>query len=261
MPTALITGASSGIGLEFAKIHAAKGGDLILVARSGDKLEQLKTDLINSHPIKVHIVVKDLGAPNAAQEVYDEVKKLNLQVDYLINNAGFGDFGLFLNTSWDKEQQMMQLNMIALSQLTKLFVKDMAARKSGKILNIASTASFQPGPTMAIYYATKAFVYYFSSALYNELKPYGISVTSFHPGPTKTGFQDAADMHSSRLLKLVPVPEALPVAKKGYAAMMKGKRTATPGLINNIFQISSKLTPWGIIIPVTRYLQGSEQVK
>ena len=261
MPTALITGASSGIGLELAKIHAAKGGDLILVARSGDKLEKLKTELISSHKIKVHIVVKDLGAPNAAQEVYDEVQKQNLQVDYLINNAGFGDFGLFLNTNWDKEQQMMQLNMVALSQLTKLFVKDMATRKSGKILNIASTASFQPGPTMAIYYATKAFVYYFSSALYNELKPYGISVTSFHPGPTKTGFQDAADMHSSRLLKFMPVPDAQPVAKKGYAAMMKGKRTSTPGLINNIFQISAKLMPWGIIIPVTRYLQGSEQVK
>ena len=261
MPTALITGASSGLGLEFAKIHAAKGGDLILVARSGNKLEQLKQELSAAHKIQVTIIVKDLSIPDAAQHIYDEVQSKHLKVDYLINNAGFGDFGLFANTSWEKEHQMMQLNMTALAQLTKLFVKDMVAARSGKILNIASTASFQPGPTMAIYYATKAFVYYFSSALYNEVKPYGVTVTSFHPGPTKTGFQDAADMHSSRLLKLMPVPDALPVAKKGYAAMMKGKRTSIPGFLNNMFQVSAKLTPWWIIIPATRFLQGSEEVK
>ena len=261
MPTALITGASSGLGLEFAKIHASNGGDLILVARSGNKLEQLKQELTAKHNIQVTIIVKDLSVTDAAQQVYDEVKSKQLKVDYLINNAGFGDFGLFANTNWEKEHQMMQLNMTALAHLTKLFVKDMVAARSGKILNIASTASFQPGPTMAIYYATKAFVYYFSSALYNELKPYGVSVTSFHPGPTKTGFQDAADMHSSRLLKLMPVPDALPVAKKGYAAMMKGKRTAIPGFINNVFQMSSKLMPWWFIIPTTRFLQGSEEVK
>lgn len=257
MATALITGASSGLGLEFAKIHATTGGSLILVARSGDKLEQLKAELIANHKIQVHVIVKDLSSTNAAQEIFNEVKKRNLPVDYLINNAGFGELGLFVNTNWEKEHQMMQLNMIALTHLTKLFLPDMAAKRSGKVLNISSSAAFQPGPAMAIYYATKAFVYYFSSALHNEVKNLGVTVTSFHPGPTKTGFQDAANMQNARLFKLMPVPEATEVAKKGYKAMLKGKRTAIPGLVNNMFQLSAKLLPWSIVIPVTRYMQGS----
>lgn len=261
MATALITGASSGLGFELAKIHASKGGNLVLVARRGDILEQLKQELTITHKIAVHVIESDLSSPNAAQSIYDEVKMNNIQVDFLINNAGFGDFGLFIHTDWQKDNDMAQVNMIALMQLTKLFVADMVTRRSGKILNIASTASFQPGPTMSVYYATKAFVYYFSAALYNELKPYGVSVTSFHPGPTKTEFQEVANMHKARLLKLMPIAAPFPVALKGYAAMIRGKRTAIPGLLNNLTQIAAKLTPWSIIIPATRFLQGSNEVK
>ena len=263
MATALITGASSGIGLEIAKLHASKGGDLVLVARSGDKLLATKKELEEKYNIHVEVIVKDLSLPNAAQEVYDIVHNNNIVIDYLINNAGFGELGMFTTTPWEKEKRMMDLNMLALTHLTKLFAPDMQKRGSGRILNIASNASFQPGPTMAIYYATKAYVYYFSSALYNELKPYGVSVTSSHPGPVETGFQEASSLHKSksRLLRFYPILNAEFVAKESYNAMLKGKRIIIPGFINKINAANSKYFPWSIVIPVTRWLQGSSKIQ
>ncbi|MFT5818607.1 MAG: short-subunit dehydrogenase, partial [Lentimonas sp.] len=163
--TALITGASSGIGRELAHIHAATGGNLILVARSTQKLNELKIELESKHKIIAAVITKDLTAPNAAQELYDEVKSLNIEVDYLINNAGFGGIGKFLERKLEEDVSMIQLNVVALTQLTHLFSQDFVKRASGKVLNVSSTASLIPGPLQATYYATKAFVTSFSNAL------------------------------------------------------------------------------------------------
>lgn len=258
---ALITGASSGFGVEFARLHAQQGGDVILVARSVDKMKALQSELEQQYKIKAYIIPADLGDPQSPDRVFEQVQQLGLQVDMLINNAGFSVYGLFKDNDWRKEEEMLQVNMMALTRLTKLFVPGMIARKKGYIMQVASNAAYQPGPTMALYYASKAYVYYFSSALYNELKPYGIKVTCFTPGPTKTGFQDKADMHASRLLKILPVPDAAPVAKKGYFALLKGKRIAIPGLSVRILQMSSKFMPWSFIIPATRYMQGHSEMR
>jgi uncharacterized protein len=173
MATALITGASNGIGLELAKVHASKGDNLVLVARNKAKLDELKAELEKSYKISVYTIGKDLSASNAAQEVYDETKRQNIQIDYLINNAGFGDFGMFVETDWNKELQMINLNITTLTQFTKLYLQDMVKRKNGKIMNVASTAAFQSGPTMAVYYATKAYVLSFSEAIDNEVSEHG----------------------------------------------------------------------------------------
>lgn len=257
---ALITGASSGLGLEFAKIHAQQGGHLILVARSRDKMEALKSELEGQYGIKVYVIPADLGDPDAPDKVYAQVRSLGLEVDMLINNAGFSVYGLFKDTDWQREEEMLQVNMMALTRLTKLFVPDMVARKKGYIMQVASNAAYQPGPTMALYYASKAFVYSFSSALYNELKPHGIHVTCLTPGPTKTGFQDKAEMHESRLLKILPVAKAPTVARYGYRALLKGKRMAIPGFSVLMLQMGSKYFPWSLVIPLTRYLQGHKDM-
>jgi uncharacterized protein len=255
MATALITGASNGIGLELAKIHASKGGDLVLVARNKSKLDKLKVELESSFKIKVYTIGKDLSAPNAAQEVYDETNGQGIQVDYLINNAGFGDFGMFVETAWDKELKMINLNITTLTQFTKLYLKDMVARKSGKIMNVASTAAFQSGPTMAVYYATKAYVLSFSEAVDNEVSDKGVTVTTLCPGATESGFQAAAAMEESALVKGKKLPTAAEVAEYGYAAMMKGKTVAIHGLMNYIMANSVRFTPRAIVVKLTRKLQ------
>ena len=257
---ALITGASSGFGLEFARLHAQYGGDMIVVARSKEKLEALKKELETQYNIKVWVMVYDLSDPDAPDALFAEVQRLGVQVDMLINNAGFAVYGLFADTSWKSEEEMLQVNMMTLTRLTKLFVPGMIARRRGYIMQVASNAAFQPGPTMALYCATKAYVYYFSSALHNELKPYGVKVTCFMPGPTRTGFQDRADMHASRLFKILPVPEAAPIAKKGYRALLKGRRAAIPSLSVRLLQMGSKYSPWSLVIPITRYLQGHKDI-
>src|ERR1035437_7330375 len=154
--TALITGSTSGIGYELAYIHANQGGNLVLVARSKDKLEQIKKDLEKKYKIHVYIIDKDLSIKDSAKSVYDEIIDKNITVDYLINNAGFGDYGFFNESDWGKLERMINLNITSLTQLTKLFIFDMIKRRDGKIMNVASTAAFQSGPTMAVYYATKA---------------------------------------------------------------------------------------------------------
>ncbi|HNV98677.1 MAG TPA: SDR family oxidoreductase [Chitinophagales bacterium] len=258
---ALITGASSGLGLEFAKIHAEKGGDLILVARSVGKMEALKTELESKYAVKVYVMPADLSDPAAPDKLFADVQSMGLQVDMLFNNAGFSVYGLFAETDWKKEEELLQVNMMALTRLTKLFVPGMVERRKGYILQVASNAAYQPGPTMALYYASKAFVYYFSSALYNELKPYGVHVTCLTPGPTHTGFQDRAEMHESRLLKILPVAKAEPVARYGYKALLKGKRMAIPSFSVLMLQMGSKYMPWNIVVPLTRYLQGHSDMK
>jgi short-subunit dehydrogenase len=255
MATALITGASNGIGLELAKIHASKGDDLVLVARNKAKLDELKTELEQRYSIKVYTIAKDLSAENSAKEVYDETTKENIQIDYLINNAGFGDFGLFVETDWNKEAQMIQLNITTLTQFTKLYVQEMVKRRSGKIMNVASTAAFQSGPTMAVYYATKAFVLSFSEAIDNEVREHGVTVTALCPGATESGFQAAAAMEESALVKGKKLPTSKAVAAYGYVSMMKGKTVAIHGWMNAIMANSVRFLPRSIVVKVTRKIQ------
>lgn len=254
--TALITGASSGIGLELAKIHASKGDNLILVARSIEKMQTLKSELENSYKISVHLIKKDLSIHDAPKEVFDEVKKKNIAIDYLINNAGFGDYGMFYETSWTKEEMMINLNITALTQLTKLFVIDMLANKKGKIMNVASTAAFQSGPTMAVYYATKAYVLSFSEAIQNELEGTGITVTALCPGATESGFMDAANVGESKLFKGRKLPSSKEVAIYGYQAMMEGKTVAIHGFMNRVMAVSAQLFPRKMVVKMTRNIQN-----
>jgi uncharacterized protein len=255
MATALITGASNGIGLELAKIHASKGGDLVLVARNKSKLDELKSELESEYKVSVYTIGKDLSAINSAQEVYDETTKQNIQIDYLINNAGFGDFGMFVETDWNKELQMINLNITTLTQFTKLYLHDMVKRRSGKIINVASTAAFQSGPTMAVYYATKAYVLSFSEAINNEVSDKGVTITTLCPGATESGFQAAAAMEESNLVKGKKLPTSKEVAEYGYASMMKGKTVAIHGLMNWIMANSVRFVPRAIVVKLTRKIQ------
>ncbi len=255
MKTALITGASNGIGLELAKIHASKGNNLVLVARNKTKLNEIKAELENQFNVSVYTIGKDLSIANAAQDVYNETNQQKIQIDYLINNAGFGDFGMFVATDWNKELQMINLNITTLTQFTKLYLKDMVSRKNGKIMNVASTAAFQSGPTMAVYYATKAYVLSFSEATDNEVREFGVSVTALCPGATESGFQAAAAMEESALVKGKKLPTAKEVAIYGYNAMMKGKVVAIHGFMNWILANSVRFLPRSIVVKTTRKIQ------
>jgi len=250
--TALITGASNGIGLELAKIHASKGGDLVLVARNKSKLDELKAELEKQFKVSVYVIVKDLSATNSAQEVYEETTKQNIQIDYLINNAGFGDFGMFAETDWNKELQMINLNITTLTQFTKLYLRDMEKRRSGKIMNVASTAAFQSGPTMAVYCATKAYVLSFTEAVSNEVSDKGITMTALCPGATETGFQAVGGMDESKLFKDKKLPTAKEVAGYGYKSMIKGKTVAIHGIMNYIMSNSVRFIPRAMVLKVSR---------
>ena len=253
--TALITGSTSGIGYELAYIHAKQGGSIVLVARSKDKLEQIKKDLENNYNINAYVIEKDLSIKDSAKDVYDEIMKNNITVDYLINNAGFGDFGFFNDSDWGKLERMINLNITALTQLTKLFISDMIKQGSGRILNVASTAAFQPGPTMAVYYATKAYVLSFSEAINNEVSSNGITVTTLCPGPTKSGFQKVASLQESRLVKGRILATSKEVAEYGYNAMLKGKSVAIPGIVNYLMANSVRFFPRSAVLKVARFIQ------
>jgi uncharacterized protein len=250
--TALITGASNGIGLELARIHASKGGDLVLVARNKSKLDELKNELEKQFKVAVYTIGKDLSATNSAQEVYDETNKQNIQIDYLINNAGFGDFGMFAERDWNKELQMINLNITTLTLFTKLYLQDMIKRGSGKIMNVASTASFQPGPMMAVYCATKAYVLSFTEAVSNEVSDKGISITALCPGPTETGFKAEAAMDESQLFKGKKLSTGKEVAEYGYASMMKGKTVAIHGILNYLLANSIRFAPRAMVLKLSR---------
>jgi hypothetical protein len=239
--TALITGATGGIGYEFADICASKGINLVLVGRNESKLEKIASDFVKKYTVSVTKVTADLSDPDSPQTVYDAVQKEELTIDYLINNAGFGDFGMFTETDWAKEQAMMQVNMTTLVQLTKLFLPKMINNGSGAVMNLASTAAFQPGPLMAVYYATKSFVLSFSEAIGYELKGTGVTVTALCPGPTRSGFQKHSNIEESKLVKDKKLPTAREVAEFGVEAMLEGKPVAIHGL-NNWFL--AKIVPF-----------------
>ncbi|MEL6236356.1 MAG: SDR family NAD(P)-dependent oxidoreductase [Pseudomonadota bacterium] len=219
--TALITGASSGIGPEFARYHTRKGGDAIIVARRGDPLNALKAELEAAHGVTVTAIAQDVGTPDLAKALYQEVTAQGLQVDYLINNAGFGGHGAFLDRDLAVDQAMIDLNVSSLVTLSHLFGKDMKARKSGKMLHVSSTASFAPGPYQAVYFATKAFVSSFSQALDEEMRSHGITSTALCPGLVNTEFVATADLQGTGLANQKGATPAS-VAKCGYDAMMKG---------------------------------------
>jgi uncharacterized protein len=254
--TALITGASSGIGLELAKIFASNKINLILVARSANKLQELATSFKTTYGIETYVLAKDLSNYQVAHEIHQYCVDNKIQVDYLINNAGFGDFGFFHESDWTKQEQMINLNITTLTYLTRLFLPSMVQHKYGKIMNVASTASFQPGPTMSVYYATKAYVLHFSEAISNELEGTGITVTALCPGATESDFQNKAAMQESKLVKGKKLPTSAEVAAYGYKAMMKGKVVAIHGIMNYLLANSIRFTPRAIVRKLVRSMQN-----
>jgi uncharacterized protein len=256
--TALITGASSGIGLEFAKIFAANGNDLILVARNENKLQELASLIKATNNVQVKVIAADLSNMDAVQNVYTICKNEHIQIDYLVNNAGFGDFGMFAESDWNKTAQMIDLNIKSLTLLCHLFIPEMVNRKAGKVLNVASTAAFQPGPTMAVYYATKAYVLHFSEAIANEVKDKNVTVTTLCPGATESGFQAAAAMEESALVKGKKLPTSAEVALFGYKAMMKGKLTVIHSTFNYIMANAIRFTPRSLVLKIVRKMQDKK---
>ena len=251
--TALITGASSGIGYELALLFAADGFDCILVARSHGKLQELAARLEGEHRVKTLVLAKDLSKPSAVDEIYEEVSAASMEVDVLVNNAGFPVYGLFVETDLAAELEMLQVNVVALTALTKLFVKGMVERRAGRILNLGSTAAFLPGPLMAAYYASKAYVLSFSEALAGELQGTGVTVTCLCPGPTRTGFQKRGALEDSRLVQ-GQIADARSVALAGYRGMMAGKTVMIPGF-NKLVPWIVRISPRGVLTRVVRRMQ------
>jgi short-subunit dehydrogenase len=252
--TALITGASGGIGRELALLFAQDGYDLVLVARSRDKLDELAGKVQREHGISVRVSSKDLCQPGAPEELYAELAAQGADIHVLVNNAGFGVSGPFAEASVTDALEMMQLNMVALTHLTRLFVTDMLKRSEGRILNIGSTAAFAPGPMMAVYYATKAYVVSLSEALANELAGSGVTVTVLAPGPTDTGFADRAGNRESRLFRGSTMDPGA-VAEIGYRALMRGKTLVVPGLRNRVMAFSVRLAPRRLVTQLARRMQ------
>jgi uncharacterized protein len=240
---ALITGASAGLGEQFAQLFARDGNDVILVARSAARLQALASKLQQEHSITAHVMPADLVDAGAPQRLFDQVKAQGLEVEYLVNNAGFGSNGAFLDLDLAKEVEMVEVNCTALLKLTHLFAHPMRERRSGRILNIASTAAFQPGPYMATYYATKAFVVSFTEALAHELHGSGVTVTCHCPGATQTEFASRAGNEKSRLFQRKGVAQASDVAEDAYQAMMKGRVLAVHGVVNWLLMESVRLSP------------------
>ena len=254
-PTALVTGGSGGIGLELAKVLARNGFDLVLVARNRDTLEAAAGQLEGKFDVKAHVYAADLARQDAPQAIFDFLQNENIPIEILVNNAGIGIGGEFADTKLTRELEMIQVNIAALTHLTKLFLPPMIKRRSGRVLNVASTAAFQPGPLMAVYYATKAYVLSFSGALSEELRNSGVTVTALCPGPTHTDFADAAEMTNSRLFSTFGVAEAADVAEYGFDAMMHGKRLAIPGMKNKILAQANRFAPRALSAKIARMAQ------
>lgn len=241
-PTALITGASSGIGAAMAEVFAQHGYDLVLVARDERRLGDLATKLRAEHQATLHIIAKDLALEAAAAQVHDEILSRSVEIDVLVNNAGMIVYGEFSTTDLAQELQMIRVNLMALTQLTKLFLPHMIRRGKGRILNLGSTGSFAPSPLNAVYSATKAYVLSFSEAIAEELDGTGITVTALCPGPTRSELQRRAGMEDVRLLQR-GVMDAMAVAAAGYRAMMAGRRVEVPGMFNRLQTTFARFLP------------------
>jgi short-subunit dehydrogenase len=252
--TALITGASSGIGLELAHLFARDGYRLVLVARNRSNLRHLGDDLQSRYSITVRIEPKDLAHPSTPAELYQELQESGIVLDVLVNNAGFGGAGTFTGTKWSQEAEMMQVNMVALTHLTKLFLPQIRARE-GMIMNVASTAAFQPGPFMAVYYASKAYVLSFTEALAEELRGTGVKVSCLCPGPVKTNFQKRAYLQGTAMMNSPLMVDVREVARAGYEGLKQGKRVVIPGWKNWMGVQLLRISPREMVTKVVRKLQ------
>jgi hypothetical protein len=258
MPIALITGASTGLGREFARLCARDGFDLVLIARSRPQLEELAAEIQANTSRTTRVIEKDLSIPDAAREVFDELTSAGLKLELLINNAGFGLVGRFWELDEQQQMQMVQLNVAALTHLTRLFLPGFVQRRRGQILNVASTAAFQPGPLMAVYYASKAYVVSFSEAVHNELRDCGVTVTTLCPGPTETEFDKRAGVTNTRLFKGRNVMDATAVAQIGLAAMKAGKPLVVAGRINTVMAFLTRFAPRQFTASMARRFQEAK---
>ncbi len=239
----LVTGASSGIGADLARAFARAGRDLVLVARSRDRLDALARELWEAHGVRVRVVASDLASPKAAEAIYGALRADGIEIETLVNNAGFGLRGHFVELEPQRQSDMIQVNVAALTELCRLFAPEMVRRGSGHILNVAGLAAVMPGPLMAVYCATKAYVLSFSEALGNELRGTGVSVTCLSPGPTETRFGDTAGFSALRLFRVTaPMPSAA-VAEAGRAALERGADLEVPGWRNRLLAASVRLLP------------------
>jgi hypothetical protein len=257
--TALITGASGGIGYELAKLFARDHSNLVLVARSRDKLAQVARELHDNFACTVKTIALDLSDSPAPKFLFDQLQREGIAVDVLINNAGFGAFGEFAQMPEEEILGQLEVNITALTHLTRLFLPPMIARRQGRIMNVASTAAFQPGPLMAVYYATKAYVLSFSEALANELGGSGVTVTCLCPGPTNTDFACRAGNDNSRLFKKIGGMSAEAVARDGYRGLMEGKTVVISGLQNWLAAESVRFAPRKMVTAISRWV--SEKVE
>ena len=257
----LITGASKGIGLELTYLFAKNNNNLILVARSKDLLEKIKEEIINKYNVEVEVFACDLTKDTATNDIYNFTKSNNLEVDVLVNNAGFGDYGYFVETSMDKNKDMIQLNITTLTSLCHIYLKDMISNKKGKIMNVASIASFLPGPLMTTYYATKSYVLSFTEALSKELKGTGVSVTALCPGTTRTNFFDVANANekNSNLLKNMKPADPKKVALYGYKKLMKNKVIALYGASNKLLVFLIRLVPRSLVRSIAFKIQSKRK--
>lgn len=249
----LITGAADGFGREFARLFARHEYPLVLVSRNKTRLETVARELIATHGIDVRTILKDLSLPLAAEELKTELDHKKIPIEILVNNAGFGVHGFFHEADWKNTEGMLNLNMITLTHLTRLFLPGMLERGRGKILNVASTAAFQPGPLMAGYFASKAYVLSFTEALAEELRGTGVTATAFCPGPTRTQFQKRSNTENIRENSYAM--EAAPAVEIAYRGLMKGKRLVVPGFTNKLLAILVRLFPRRWVIRVTRYFE------
>lgn len=254
--TALITGASQGIGYELSHLFARDGYNLLISARREEKLCQVAHELEEAYGVQVRVIPNDLADPVAARELFDAVQEQSPPIDALVNNAGFGLYGPFAETDIAVELAMIQVNITALTHLTKLFLPDMLKRGAGKIMNVASVAAFQPGPFMAIYYASKAYVLSFSEAIASELRGSGVTVTAFCPGPTATGFQERARLDASRWMRIMRTMDAKTVARIGYRGMMRGKTVVIPGIENKLIAFFGRFVPRNILTGIVKRMQS-----
>lgn len=252
--TALITGASGGIGYELAKLFAGDRYNLVLVARSPQRLKLASNELQSAFGISVKTIVLDLSEPWAAKSLFEQLQQEGISIDVLVNNAGFGGFGEFAAMSEEEILGQISLNITALTHLTRLFLPAMLAQRRGKIMNVASTAAFQPGPLMAVYYATKAYVLSLSEALANEVGKAGIVVSCFCPGATDTNFQKRAGMENSRLFKKIGAMKAEVVARDGYLGLMAGKSVVISGIQNWLAAESVRFAPRKLVTAVSRWV-------
>jgi len=256
--TVLITGASGGIGEAFARIFASKGHDLVLTSRSEERLRRLAAQLSEQYRVHAEIVSADLSIPAGVDQLIAFLRAKSLQIDVLVNNAGFGTFGPFVDGDIHEQLAQIQINVFTLTHLTRELLPAMIRRGHGKILNVASTAAFQPGPLMAVYYATKAYVLSFSEALWNELQGSGVTVTCLCPGPTRTGFMARARMGNPEVLaKSAMMMDADEVARRGFEGLQKGRRLVIPGLLNKVLAHSTRLGSRGLSARVVRRLMKS----